>query len=341
MLFNEITIKDMSLKNRIVMAPMCMFNTNGDGKTTAWHHLHYATRVVGGVGLILVEATAVSPEGRIGDGDLGLWENGQIDGLRRITKTAHKYGAKIGVQLAHAGRKCTADVPVIYAPSALAYDGESRLPEALSEAGIAKVVADFKAAAARAIDAGFDLIQIHAAHGYLINEFLSPLTNLREDAYGGGYEGRTRLLREVIAAVRSVWPAEKPLDIRITADDYGDGGNRASDLATIVNLVKDEGVDMVNVSTGGLLPAAPEAFKGYQIPHARLIRGETGLITAAGGLVTEAAEAEDILAQGSADLIYLGRELLRNPYWPLKAAHELNAEISWPEPYARGKFSTV
>lgn len=337
-LFTEHKIKNLTLKNRIVMPPMCMYCASEDGFVTNWHIIHYATRAIGGAGLIIVEATGVSPEGRLTSNDLGIWNDDQTAGLAQIVKAVHEGGAKIGIQLNHGGRKCEARGVEIEAPSPIPYNEGGKLPREMSRKDIADTVEEFGRAAARAKKAGFDLIQIHAAHGYLINEFLSPLTNHRTDEYGGSHENRVRFLGEVIDSVRNEWPAEKPLEIRVTAEDYQDGGNHAEDLGKMINLVKNKGVDSVNVSTGGLVPVVPDTYPGYQIPHAEAIKKVTGLQTAAGGLLSDAKEINDILVSGKADSIYLGRELLRNPYWALKAAKELDCEIEWPKQYERARF---
>jgi NADPH2 dehydrogenase len=334
-LFTEYKIKNLTLKNRIVMPPMCMYVAPETGMATDWHILHYATRAVGGAGLIVIEATAVSPEGRLSSNDLGIWEDAHIPGLAAIVKAVHDNGAKIGIQLNHGGRKCEAEGMDVEAPSAIPYDENFPMPKAMTKEDIAETVGEFKRAARRAERAGFDLIQIHAAHGYLLNEFLSPLTNRRQDEYGGSCENRVRFLGELLDAVRSVWPPEKPIEVRITAEDYGEGGNRAEDLAVMLNLVKDKGIDSVNVSTGGLINVVPKAFPGYQVPHAEVIRTMTGLPVVAGGLLTDPVEANRIVEEGRADQVFLGRELLRNPYWPLHAARALGADVEWPEPYRR------
>lgn len=334
-LFEPLNIKNMALKNRIVMPPMCMYCATETGMVTDWHVTHYATRAVGGAGLIVVEATGVSPEGRISAHDLGIWDDQHIEGLRSIVRAVHENSAKIGIQISHAGRKCEAEGLEIEAPSPIPYDENSLTPREMSNSDIEETIEQFRAAALRAEKAGFDLLQVHAAHGYLINEFLSPLTNHRLDEYGGSYENRVRFLDRVLEAVRSVWPAEKPLEIRITAEDYAEGGNHPEDLSIMLNLVKARGVDSINVSTGGLLPVVPKAFPGYQIPHAEVIKKSTGLPVAAGGLIIEPSLADSILEEGKADLVYLGRELLRNPYWPLHASLELDAVQEWPEQYKR------
>lgn len=336
-LFSEIKIKNLTVKNRIVMPPMCMYCAEGDGKVTPWHIQHYATRAIGGAGLIIVEATGVCPEGRISSNCLGLWEDDQIEGMRKLVDAVHEYGAKIGIQLNHAGRKCTAEGVVVEAPSAIAFDDESVVPQEMTIADIDDTVEEFKAAAARAEKAGFDIIEVHAAHGYLINEFLSPLSNTRTDEYGGSAENRVRLLGRVLDAVKEVWPAEKDVCVRVTAEDYQEGGNHAEDLAEMLNLVKDKGIDIVHVSTGGVVSIAPKVFPGYQIPHAEVIREKTGLPVIGGGLIVDADFAESLIAEEKVDMVYMGRLLLRNPYWPLNAAVELDADVQWPKQYERGK----
>lgn len=337
-LFTEFKLKDLTLKNRIVMPPMCMYRASDSGMVTQWHIIHYATRAVGGTGLIIVEATGVAPEGRLTSNDLGIWDDAHIEGLSQIVQAVHECGAKIGIQINHGGRKCKADGVEIEAPSPILYEEGDAVPREMSVKDISDTVGEFRNAAARAGRAGFDLIQIHAAHGYLLSEFLSPLTNQRGDEYGGSHENRVRMLGEVIDAVRGVWPAEKPLEVRVTAEDYAEGGNHAEDLGIMLNLVKNKGIDSVNVSTGGLVPATPHTWKGYQIPQAEMIKKMTGLPVSAGGLLSDANEINNILNQDKADLIYLGRELLRNPYWVLKAAKELDVDLEWPKQYERAKL---
>lgn len=336
-LFTELQIKDLTLRNRIVMPPMCMYCAPETGLSTTWHTVHYATRAMGGAGLIIIEATAIAPEGRLTSKDLGIWEDGQIKGLAEIVDAVHQCGGKIGIQLNHGGRKCEAEGMDIEAPSAIAYEEGKKVPREMTVRDITDTVDEFRAAAERAKKAGFDFIEIHAAHGYLLNEFLSPLTNQRTDAYGGDAERRARILGEVIDAVRSVWSADKPLGVRITAEDYQEGGNHAEDLAQIINLVKDKGVDLIDVSTGGLVPVLPKVFPGYQIPHAEKVKSLTGMPVVGGGLLTEAEEINSILEEGKIDAAYLGRELLRNPYWPLQAAKALGVDWDWPAQYQRAK----
>ncbi len=336
-LFSEFRIKNLLLKNRVVMPPMCMYCAAEDGMATKWHTIHYATRAVGGVGLIIVEATGVSPEGRLTSNDLGIWDDAHIEGLSEIVRTVHDCGAKIGIQLNHGGRKCKAEGVEIEAPSPIPYEEGDAVPKEMSKTDIADTVLEFRNAAVRADKAGFDLVQIHAAHGYLLNEYLSPLTNRRTDEYGGSPENRVRFLGEVLDAVGSVWPAEKPIEVRITAEDYQEGGNQAEDLGQMLNLVKEKGIDSVNVSTGGLVPVVPETYPGYQIPSAKMMKEMTELPVTAGGLLSDAKEIDRLIQQNQADMIYLGRELLRNPYWVLHAAKELNIDLEWPRQYKRAK----
>ncbi|MDR2156467.1 MAG: NADPH dehydrogenase NamA [Clostridiales Family XIII bacterium] len=337
-LFTPATIRNLELKNRIVMPPMCMYSAP-DGVPADWHFTHYATRAVGGTGLIIVEATGVAPEGRISDADLGLWTDGQSEALVALVAQIHANGARAGIQLNHAGRKSEVTGATIEAPEARAYDEKSRVPVAMTIADIQNTVKEFQRAAERAHRAGFDVIEIHAAHGYLLNQFLSPLTNGRTDAYGGSPQNRARFLGETLEAIGSVWPAEKPIFVRVTAEEYAEGGNLPDDLAEQLNGVKESGngIDAVDVSTGGLMPIAPKVFPGYQLPHARIIREKTGLPVIGGGLITTPEEAEAALAEGNADFVFLGRELLRNPYWPLAAAAALGDEIAWPKQYERAR----
>lgn len=336
-LFSEIKIKNLNIKNRIVLPPMCMYCAGEDGMVTPWHIQHYVTRAVGGAGLIIVEATGVCPEGRISSDCLGLWNNEQTESMKKLVESVHEYGAKIGIQLNHSGRKCAARDVVVEAPSAIAFDDNSVVPQEMTVSDIKDTVEEFKESARRANEAGFDMIEIHAAHGYLLNEFLSPLSNHRTDEYGGIPENRVRILGEVLDAVKEVWPEEKPICVRVTAEDYADGGNKAEDVAEMLNIVKDKGIDIVDVSTGGVVSIAPKAFPGYQIPHAEIIKEKTGLPVMAGGLVEEIELAESIVEEKELDMVYIGRLLLRNPYWPLNAAIETGAEFQWPKQYERGK----
>ncbi|QOX63268.1 NADPH dehydrogenase NamA [Anoxybacterium hadale] len=336
-LFTEYQIKNLTFKNRIVMPPMCMYCAPETGLVTDWHVVHYGSRAVGGSGLITVEATGIAPEGRLTSNDLGIWDDSHIEGLSRIVSAIHDGGAMAAIQINHGGRKCEAKGMQIEAPSPIPYEEGGTVPREMTKQDIANTVMEFKNAAIRADKAGFDLIQIHAAHGYLLSEFLSPLTNKRTDEYGGSYENRVRFLGEVLDAVREVWSAEKPIEVRISAEDYQEGGNKAEDLAAMLNLVKHKGIDAVNVSTGGVVAVVPKTYPGYQTSHAEKIKRLTSLPTSCGGLITKAEEAESILQEGKGELVYLGRELLRNPYWPFYAAHELNCDVSWPKQYERAK----
>ncbi|HCJ57342.1 NADPH dehydrogenase NamA [Lutispora sp.] len=335
-LFSSVKIKDLESRNRIVMPPMCMYSSDSEGKANSWHFIHYSTRSIGGVGLVIIEATAVEPRGRLSDRDLGLWNDSQIEGLSKIVEEVKKHGAKIGIQINHAGRKCGADEDVIIAPSSIAFDESYKTPVEMTKEDIRETVDLFKEAASRAYKAGFDLIEIHGAHGYLINQFLSPLSNRRTDEYGGSLENRARFLKEIIQAVRTVWPSSKPLAVRVSAEDYAEGGNHDTDLAGIINMVKSEGVDIVHVSSGAVVPVKMKVYPGYQIKFAETIKRITGLCVIAGGLITEAAMAEEIVQNERADMVFMGRELLRNPYFPLNSAKELREEIPWPYQYERG-----
>ena len=338
-LFASYILKNLESKNRIVMSPMCMYSADNDGKANQWHLIHYASRAVGGVGLIIQEATAVESRGRISANDLGIWDDSQIENLKKIVDTVKDSGTKIGIQLAHAGRKCEAENERIIAPSPIAFSEEYRVPNEITKEEINMVVEAFKGAAVRALTIGYDILEIHAAHGYLINQFLSPVTNKRSDEYGGTLENRSRFLKEVISAVREVWPAEKPLMVRVTAEDYVEEGNHPQNLADIINFVKDAGIDMVDVSSGGVVSVAPNAFHGYQVKFAEIIKEQTGIPVVAGGLITDPTMAEEILRNNRADMVFIGRALLRNPYWPLQADYELSNETNWPVQYERGRLN--
>jgi NADPH2 dehydrogenase len=337
MLFTPLSLRNVTLKNRIVMPPMCMYSAADDGMVTDWHILHYATRAVGQVGMIIVEATGVEPRGRISNRDLGIWEDGHMEGLKRIVDAVHSQGSKIAIQLAHAGRKSQVTNSISVAPTAIAFSEEYSVPVALTVDEIRSIVQQFTNAASRAVAAGFDAVELHAAHGYLINQFLSPLTNHRTDEYGGNLENRVRLLREVLVSVRSVVPKDMPIIVRVSADEYHDDGNKPENVADMLNLIKHEGIDLINVSSGAVISIMPRAYPSYQIPMALVIKQKTDLPVLAGGLVTEPMQTLQLVKAGI-DLIYIGRELLRNPYWPLYAAHVLQQEVQWPEPYLRGKW---
>ncbi|MFB4426390.1 NADH:flavin oxidoreductase/NADH oxidase [Streptomyces sp. QL37] len=361
-LFEPYALRSLTVPNRVWMAPMCQYSaeTSGPdaGAPNEWHFAHYASRAVGGTGLVLVEATAVSPEGRISPADLGIWNDRQVEAFRRITGFLASQGTVPGIQLAHAGRKASTDRPwrggasidvgdpegwQTVAPSPLAYDEGHTVPAELGVDDIQQVVRQFADAARRALDAGFEVAEIHGAHGYLIGQFLSPESNHRTDAYGGSFENRTRFALEVVDAVRAVWPEELPLFFRISATDWltenADDpreGWTADDTVRFARELLAHGVDLLDVSTGGLAPKASIPVEpGYQVPFAERVRDETGLPVAAVGLITDPVQAEKILADGSADAVLLGRELLRDPYFARKAARELGGDIRTPDQYAR------
>ena len=351
-LFSPLTIKSITFKNRIVVSPMCEYSST-DGFANEWHLVHLGSRAVGGAGLIITEATAVSPEGRISPDDLGIWKNAHLDKLKSIVSFIHKHGSVAGIQLAHAGRKASFAAPwkgskqlskdnggwQAVAPSAIPVHEGEEAPEALTTEGIKKVIDDFKAAAQRALAAGFKLIEIHAAHGYLAHEFLSPLTNHRTDEYGGSFENRSRLLLQIIAAIQTIWPQDLPLFVRISATDWVPGGWNENEATKLAAVLKEKGIDLIDCSSGGLvssqkIPLGP----GYQVPFADKIKKETGILTGAVGMINNAEQAEEILVKEQADLIIMARELLRDPYFPLHAAKQLGAAIDWPVQYLRAKL---
>ncbi|MFD1926632.1 NADPH dehydrogenase NamA [Sporosarcina siberiensis] len=333
-LFEPYTIRDVEFKNRIAMAPMCMYSShNCDGQIEDWHKTHYATRAVGQVGLIIVEATAVQPEGRISAQDLGIWSDDHIEGLTEVVHLMKQHGTKTGIQLAHAGRKATVDGD-IFAPSAMAFNDHYKTPVEMTKSDIKATIQAFKDGTIRAQKAGFDVIELHGAHGYLINEFLSPLTNKRMDEYGGSAENRYRILREIIDEVRIVW--DGPLFVRISAHDYTEGGMTPEAYVEMAKWMKEQGVDLVDVSSGALVPAKIDVFPGYQVKFSETIKSGAHIATGAVGLITTGIQAEEILKNERADLILLARELLRDPYWAYTAAKELDTEISVPKQYDRG-----
>ena len=353
-LFTPLTIKSVTLKNRIVVSPMCEYSSV-DGFANEWHLVHLGSRAVGGAGLIITEATAVSPEGRISPDDLGIWKNAHLDKLKNIVSFIHKHGSVAGIQLAHAGRKASSPSPwkgssqlseenggwQPVAPSAIPFRDGDIIPEALNTEAIKKVVDDFKAAAQRALSAGFKLVEIHGAHGYLIHEFLSPLSNQRTDEYGGSFENRIRLLTEITEAIQSVWPKELPLFVRISATDWAPGGWNENEAVQLATVLKNKGIDLIDCSSGGLVPSVKiPVGPGYQVQFAEKIKKEAGILTGAVGMITTAEQAEAILTKGEADLIIIARELLRDPYFPLHAAHELGADTDWPVQYLRAKPAT-
>ncbi|MCR3954956.1 MAG: NADPH dehydrogenase NamA [Gudongella sp.] len=332
--FEKYSIHGLELSNRIVMPPMCMYSSDDTGAVKEFHKMHYGARAIGGVGLIIQEATAVEPRGRISDRDLGLWSDDHIPGVKDLVEIIKGYGARAGIQLAHAGRKSesASDNPV--APSAIPFSEDYRTPRDLTMDEINEVVQSFRDAARRALIAGYDLLEIHAAHGYLIHEFLSPITNRREDMYGGSLVNRTRFLREVLHAVKEVWPEDKPLIIRVSATDYLPGGIDGDEIVRIVDQVKDL-IHMVHVSTGAIAPANMNLYPGYQVQYAEKIKRECGTPTIAVGLIKEMDQVEEILQNGRADLVALGRELLRNPNWVLNNIHSHGIEARYPDQYFR------
>lgn len=333
MLFSPYTIKNITIPNRIVMSPMCMYSADTAGFVQPFHLTHYTSRAVGQAGLIMLEATAVTPEGRISDNDLGIWSDEHIDGLSRIVNEVKQYGSKTAIQLAHAGRKSTAkDTPI--APTSLAFDETMRVPEEMSRDQIKSIISAFQHGALRAKKAGFDLVEIHGAHGYLINQFLTPLINKREDEYGGSLENRYRFLREVITAVQEVW--DGPLLVRISANEYHEAGNTIEDFIQFAAWMKEQGVDLVDISSGGVVPARINTYPGYQVTYAEAIKKGADIPTGTVGLITTGIQAEEILQNGRADLIFIARALLRNPYWALQAANELGVTLEAPKQYSRG-----
>lgn len=333
-LFEPYEIKQTIFKNRIVMAPMCMYQSDQeDGQVTDWHRIHYPTRAVGGVGLIITEATAVQPEGRISSRDLGIWDDSHVRGQAEIVRLMQQSGAKTGIQLAHAGRKATIEGD-IYSASAIAFDENYKTPKEMSLEDIKETITAFKNGATRAKKAGFDVIELHGAHGYLINQFLSPLTNKRTDEYGGSPGNRYRLLGQVIDAVNEVW--DGPLFVRISAHDYSEGGMTPEQYVEMCQWMKQQGVDLIDVSSGAVVPAKIPVYPGYQVPFAETIKLNTPIATGAVGLITSPLQAEEILQNDRSDMVFLARELLRDPYWAYTAAKELNADITAPVPYKRG-----
>ena len=355
-LFSPISFRGLTLPNRIGVSPMCEYSSE-DGFTNDWHLVHLGSRAVGGAGLIFTEASAVLPEGRITPGDLGIWKDDHIAPLARIVDFLHCQGARAGMQLAHAGRKASMQRPwdgerllspaeggwaEVVAPSAVAFREDYAQPYALDVAEIARVREAFAAAARRAVKAGFDLVEIHAAHGYLLHEFLSPLSNRRTDEYGGSLENRIRMLVETVDAVRAVLPADMPLFVRVSATDWTEGGWDIDQSVALARVLKEHGVDLNDTSSGGnvagaTIPTGP----GYQTPFAERIRREAGIATAAVGQITEAKQAEEIVRSGQADMVLLAREMLRDPYWPLHAAEELGVDVAWPAQYLRAAHRTT
>ena len=351
LLFEPIQLREIHLKNRIVVSPMCQYSSE-DGFANDWHLVHLGSRAVAGSGLIIVEASSVSPEGRITPSDLGIWKDDHITFLKRITEFLHSQGTVPGIQLAHAGRKASRHVPwkggaplspdegawQTVAPSAIPFKEGDPTPLAMAREDINKLINDFHAAAIRALKAGFKLVEIHAAHGYLINEFLSPISNKRNDEYGGSFENRIKLLLEITRAVRQAWPKDYPLSVRISATDWLDDGWSVDDSVKLSEILKNEGVDLIDCSSGGNSPAQKiQAGPLYQVPFAERIKNETGMRTGAVGLITTVEQAEKILENQQADLVIFARQLLRDPYFPLHAAKELGVDVPWPVQYERAK----
>lgn len=352
-LFEPLQIRGVTLRNRIAVSPMCEYSSE-DGFANAWHAVHLGSRAVGGAGLVFTEAAAVSPEGRISPADLGIYRDEHVPKLREIVEFIHEHGAVAGMQLAHAGFKASTAPPWeggqpvapadggwqrVLAPSAIPFREGWAVPHALEAAEIEQVVEQFAAAARRALSAGFRVLEIHAAHGYLLHEFLSPITNHRSDDYGGSFENRTRILREAVQAVRAQMPDDLPLFLRISASDWVEGGWTLEDSAALARDVKALGVDLIDASSGGIVPNAKIALgPGYQVPFARYIRAHADIATGAVGLITDARQANEIVESGSADIVLLARELLRQPYWPLLAASQLGVDVPyWPKQYLRAK----
>ena len=351
LLFSPLTIKDIQFRNRIVVSPMCEYSSV-DGFANDWHMVHLGSRAVGGAALVIQEATAVSPEGRISPDDMGIWKDEHIEKVKPIVSFIHQHGAVAGIQLAHAGRKASTFSPwkggkqiklkdggwQAVAPFAIPFHDGDEPPLALDKNGIDKVIDDFTKAAGRALKTGYKVVEIHAAHGYLLHEFLSPLSNHRTDEYGGNFENRIRLTVQVTEAVRKVWPQELPLFVRISATDWADGGWDIDESVKLASVLKDKGVDLIDCSTGGLVSHQKISLgPGYQVPFAERIKKETGILTGSVGLITEPKQAEQILSDKKADIILIARQSLRDPYFPLHAAKELGAEIQWPSQYLRAK----
>lgn len=351
LLFSRLKIRDLEFKNRIFVSPMCQYSAQ-KGLPNEWHLVHLGSRAVGGAGLVMAEATAISPEGRISPGDTGIWSNAHADAFRPITAFIKKQNSVPSIQLAHAGRKASTAEPWLngkslssteggwtpLAPSALAFSNESLTPKAMDSNDISKVLFDFEVATINALSAGFEVVEVHMAHGYLLHEFLSPLSNQRKDEYGGILENRMRLPLLVAKKVRSLWPSHLPMFVRISATDWVENGWDLNQSICFVKELKALGVDLIDVSSGGMVPKAPIPVAPlFQVPFCESIKEQGEILTGAVGLITEATQAETILQEKKADVVFMARELLRNPYFPLQAAKELGVEISWPNQYARAK----
>jgi 2,4-dienoyl-CoA reductase-like NADH-dependent reductase (Old Yellow Enzyme family) len=349
-LFSPLTIREVTFRNRIAVSPMCQYSCQ-DGLANTWHLVHLGSRAVGGAGLVFVEATAVEPRGRISPGDMGIWSEAHTEAFKPITRFIKEQGAIPGIQLAHAGRKASTSAPWInrgsqlsleeggwenIAPSPIPFYEHDRAPVQMSQQDIGRIVEAFRAGAKRSLEAGFEVVELHGAHGYLINEFLSPLTNRRKDEYGGSFEKRLRFLKEVTAAVRSEWPERLPLFLRISASDWADGGWTVDDSVELGKAVKSWGIDLVDCSSGASVPNVKiPVAPGFQVPFAEQVKREAGIMTGAVGLITEPHQANEIVASGKADLVLLAREFLREPFWPLHAAKVLGAAQKPPVQYER------
>ena len=353
-LFDPLKIRDITFRNRIAVSPMCEYSSE-DGFASDWHLVHLGCRAVGGAAAVLTEAIAVVPEGRISPADLGIWKDAHINNLARIVRFIRQQGAVAGTQLAHAGFKASTSAPWVgdgkpvsvaeggwrptFSSTSKGFTPESIPPEALTVEAIARLAHCFAEAARRSLEAGYELVEIHGAHGYLVHQFLSPLVNTRTDQYGGSFENRTRFLREILAAVRHVWPERLPLWLRITASDWTEGGWTIEDSVALARQVKPLGVDLVDASSGGIVPRAKiPVGPGYQTAFAERIRRDTGILTGAVGMITSPEQAQHIIATGQADVVLLARQLLREPYWPLRAAHVLKQNVQWPKQYERARF---
>lgn len=337
-IYKPYKIKNLELRNRAVMAPMCMCEGDNFGYSNDFHYIHYTTRAMGGVGAIILEATAVESRGRISGNDLGIWEDGHIDGLKKIVEGIKKYGAAAGIQLGHAGRKCGAEGEEIIAPSPIPFSDVYGTPMEMGEKELMDVKIAFREGARRANEAGFDFIELHGAHGYLLSEFLSPLSNKREDNYGGSLENRAAYVVEVIREVKKVWPSDKVLAIRVSAEDYKVDGNHKEDMAKIIDILKKEGIDLVDVSTGAVVSDGEmNIFSGYQIPHGEYIKNSSNIPVIAGGLILNSKMAEEIIENNRADLVYYGRLLLREPFFLINEGKELEDVKKYiPKTYSRG-----
>jgi 2,4-dienoyl-CoA reductase-like NADH-dependent reductase (Old Yellow Enzyme family) len=352
-LFSPLKIKSIELKNRIVVSPMCEYSSV-DGFANNWHLVHLGARAVGGAGLVITEATAISPEGRISFADLGIWKDEHIAKLKEITNFIEEQGATAGIQLNHAGRKASHLQPWLggkqipsdeengwsaVAPSAIPFTPNEEAPLELDRQGIAKIIIDFQSAAVRALAAGFKVIELHGAHGYLIHQFLSPISNQRTDGYGGIFENRIRFLLEIIDAINEVWPEEYPLFVRLSATEWTEGGWAVDDTVALAKILLEKGVDLIDCSTGGNVAGARIPLKpGYQVEFAEAVKTQAGILTGAVGLITKAGQANEIIQTGQADLVLLARELLRDPHFPLRAAHELGMDVKWPDQYDRAQW---